>query len=123
MPASPIFRHLKKGYTLHVHTANVGGGKRDTHAVHFQTQRLMVLFLLYDIEKSNPNAGMSGIGISSGSQLPQSGIDIPASGFSAVPMVTDYSGIAQLCKFPIYYLPLSDSWPETSLSKRKRHCQ
>jgi hypothetical protein len=54
----------------------------------------MVLFFLYDIEKSFVNAGMpekskSGIGISSGSQLPQSGIDIPASGFSPVPLITD----------------------------------
>ncbi len=34
-------------------------------------------------------------GISSGSQRPQSGIGIPASGFSPLPLVTDYSGIAQ----------------------------
>jgi hypothetical protein len=31
----------------------------------------------------------SGIGISSGSRLLQSGIGIPASGFSPVPLVTD----------------------------------
>jgi hypothetical protein len=51
-----------------------------------------VLFLIYVIEKSS--AGMqekskSGSGISSGSQLPQSGIGIPASGFSLVPLVMD----------------------------------
>ncbi len=34
MPDSPTFRHLKKG---HVRTASVGGGERDTHAVHVQT--------------------------------------------------------------------------------------
>jgi hypothetical protein len=39
---------------------------------------------------------LSGIGISSGSQLLQSGIGIPASGFSPIPLVTDYSGIARL---------------------------
>jgi hypothetical protein len=37
MPDSPTFRHLKKGYTLHVYTASVGGGERDNHAVHDQT--------------------------------------------------------------------------------------
>ncbi len=38
VPDSPTFRHLKKGtYTLHAHTANTGGGERDTHAVHVQT--------------------------------------------------------------------------------------
>jgi hypothetical protein len=31
------FRHLKKGYTLHNHTASVGGGERYTHAVHVRT--------------------------------------------------------------------------------------
>jgi hypothetical protein len=43
--------------------------------------------MLYDTEKSYVNTGMaeeseSGIGISSGRQLPLSGIGIPASGFS-----------------------------------------
>jgi hypothetical protein len=38
---------FKKGYTLYVHTAG------DRHR-----QLLMVLFLLYDIEKSYVNAGM-----------------------------------------------------------------
>jgi hypothetical protein len=33
--------------------------------------------------------GSSGIGISSGSQLLQSGIGIPASGFSPLPLVKD----------------------------------
>jgi hypothetical protein len=61
----------------------------------------MVLFLLYHIEKPYVNAGMleksySGIYISSGSQLLQSGNAIPASRFSPVPLVTNYSGIAQL---------------------------
>jgi hypothetical protein len=42
----------------------------------------MVLFLLYDIE----NAGMPEKS-STGSQLPQSGIGILASGFSPVPLV------------------------------------
>ncbi len=55
---------FKKGYTLHVHTASVGDSERDTHAVqwytlHVHRQLLMVLFLLYDIEKSYVNAGMS----------------------------------------------------------------
>jgi hypothetical protein len=41
--------------------------------------------MVYDVKKSEVNAGMSeksqsGIGISSGVQLPQSGIDILASG-------------------------------------------
>ncbi len=45
----------------------------------------------------------AGIGISSGSQLPQSRIGIPTSGFSPVPLVTDYSGIAQLCSKLILY--------------------
>jgi hypothetical protein len=64
---------------MHVLTASVGGGERDTlftHAVQVQPggsekfksdlpstsiyrQLLMVLFLLYDIEKSYVNAGMS----------------------------------------------------------------
>jgi hypothetical protein len=44
-----------------------------------------------------PEKSKSGIGISSGSQLPQSAIGIPVSGFSPVPLVTDQSGIAQLC--------------------------
>jgi hypothetical protein len=65
---------VKKGYTLHVHPS-VDGGERDTLAVHVQTagtgsekfkrfvlhvhrQLLMVLFLLYDIEKLYVNAGM-----------------------------------------------------------------
>jgi hypothetical protein len=50
--------------------------------------------VLYDIEKSYVNAGMPeksqfSIGISSGSQLPQSGISIPVSGFRPEPLVTD----------------------------------
>jgi hypothetical protein len=44
MPDSPKFRHLKKGYALHVHTAAV-------------SSLLIVLFLIYDIEKSFVNAG------------------------------------------------------------------
>ncbi len=47
-----------------------------------------------------------GIGISSGSQLPHSGIGILASGFSPVPLVTEKSGIAQLCylcTYDLYY--------------------
>jgi hypothetical protein len=44
----------------------------------------------------NAGKSYSGIGISSGSQLLQSGMGIPASGFSPVPLVTDKSGIAQL---------------------------
>jgi hypothetical protein len=36
MPGSLTFRHLKKGYTPHVH--NVGGGENDTHAVHVKLQ-------------------------------------------------------------------------------------
>jgi hypothetical protein len=36
-----------------------------------------------------PEKSLSDIGISSGSQLLQSGIGIPASGFSPVPLVTD----------------------------------
>jgi hypothetical protein len=37
MSDSPTFRHLKKGYTLHDHTASVGGVERNTHAVHVRT--------------------------------------------------------------------------------------
>ncbi len=37
MPDSPTFRHLKKGFSLHVQIACVGGDERDTHAVHVQT--------------------------------------------------------------------------------------
>ncbi len=62
----------ENGYTLHVHTAGVGGGERDAHCpMHVQTacggkwctlqvhrQLLMVLYLLYDIEKLYVNAGM-----------------------------------------------------------------
>jgi hypothetical protein len=44
-----------------------------------------------------PEKTWSGIGISSGSQLLQSGIGIPASGFSPVPLGTEWSGIAYLC--------------------------
>jgi hypothetical protein len=47
-----------------------------------------------------PEKSYSGIGISSGSQLSQSGIDIPTSGFSPVPLVrhcpameTSYVGV------------------------------
>jgi hypothetical protein len=36
-----------------------------------------------------PEKSQSGIGISSGSQLLQSYIGIPASGFSLVPLITD----------------------------------
>jgi hypothetical protein len=36
-----------------------------------------------------PEKSKSGIGISSGSQLPQSGIGIPASGVSPVALVTE----------------------------------
>jgi hypothetical protein len=77
-----------------------GDGERETagsgrwYTLHVHRQMLMVLFLLYYIEKSYVNAGipeksLSGIGISSGSMLPQSGIGIPASGFSPVQLVTD----------------------------------
>jgi hypothetical protein len=52
---------------------------------------------------------MCGNGIPSGRQLPQSGIGIPASGFSPVPLVTDNSGIAQLCLRGI-----STNWFKTS---------
>jgi hypothetical protein len=51
----------------------------------------MVLFLLYDVDKSSANVGMSeksqfGIGIFTGIELPQPGT-----------AVTDQSGIAHLC--------------------------
>jgi hypothetical protein len=55
MPDSPTFRHLKKGYTLHVYTA----GGRKGHTLNVHRQLLMVLFLLNDNEKSYVNAGMS----------------------------------------------------------------
>jgi hypothetical protein len=42
---------------MHVPTASVGVGERDTHAVQIHSQLLMVLFFLYDIEKSSVNAG------------------------------------------------------------------
>jgi hypothetical protein len=79
MPDSPKFRHLKKryrlhvhtaggrkGHTLHVHTASVGGGEKEPMHTKLQVvksskliQLLMVSFLLYAIEKSYVNAGMS----------------------------------------------------------------
>jgi hypothetical protein len=59
-----------KWNTLHVHTAGVGGGERDTHCtsklqvvengtctLHIFRPLLKVLFLLYDSEKSELNAG------------------------------------------------------------------
>jgi hypothetical protein len=56
----------------------------------------MVFFVLF-IDKSYVNAECRNVGeklvrhlgISSGSHLPQSGIGIPAAGFSPVPLVTD----------------------------------
>jgi len=54
VPDSPTFPHLKKGYTLHVHTAV--GGKEYTLQV--RRQSLMVLFLQYNIAKPYVNAGM-----------------------------------------------------------------
>ncbi len=82
-------------HTLHVHTAGVGGGERDTHWTSKLQQMesgtnparhrvlLMVIFLLCNVE-NQLNAGMpkkskSGNGISWCSQLPQSSIGIPAS--------------------------------------------
>jgi hypothetical protein len=59
----------------------------------------MVLLLLYDIEKSYVNAGMSECWrkVSPASSfLPVVCCLSPASGFSLVPQVTDFSGIAQL---------------------------
>jgi hypothetical protein len=47
MPGSPTFRHLKKRYTLRVHTASVGGDERDTHAVHVQTAGRKISKLIY----------------------------------------------------------------------------
>ncbi len=61
----------RKGYTVHIHTAGVGGGERDIQCMSqvqstgsgmgytllVQRQLLMVLFLLYDIEQSYVNAG------------------------------------------------------------------
>ncbi len=41
------------------------------------------------INAGMPEKSQPGIGISSGSQLLQSGIGIPAPGFSPVPLVTD----------------------------------
>jgi hypothetical protein len=67
----------------------------------------MVLFMPYDIEKSYVNAEMpaeksySGISISSGSQLPQSGISIPASGFSPVPLVSGHGLVRHCPAMPI----------------------
>ncbi len=94
---------FKKGYTLHVHTASCEngytlyvGGKE--YAPCTPQTAADGVFLQYDIEKTYggmPEKNQSGIGISSGSQLPQSGIGIPASGFRPVPLVTDQSGIAQ----------------------------
>jgi hypothetical protein len=47
-------RHLKKGYTRHVHTAGCGNG----YTLQVLRQLLMVFFLLCDIEKSYVNAGL-----------------------------------------------------------------
>ncbi len=86
-----------KGNPIHIQTA--GSGK--LYTLHIHRKLLMVLFLLqyvYDIEKSYVNArepekSYSGIGISSGSQLPLSSIGIPASGFTPVPLVTNSPGM------------------------------
>ncbi len=71
----------RKRHSLNVHNADSGMWHK-----HVQRQLLLVLFLLYDIEKSYVNAGMPE---SFGSQLPQSSIGIPPSGFSPVLLVTD----------------------------------
>jgi hypothetical protein len=47
-----------------------------------------------------PEKSLSGIGIFTASQLLQSGVGIPASGFCPVPLVTDQSGIARIWKSP-----------------------
>jgi hypothetical protein len=46
---SLTFRHLKKGYQLHVYTASVGFGERDTHEVHIRTagnEKFKVIYLV-----------------------------------------------------------------------------
>jgi hypothetical protein len=60
MPDSPAFKkgvHIARPYCL----CWWWYSKRNAHAVHVQTagSKVMVLFLLYDIEKSYVNAGMS----------------------------------------------------------------
>ncbi len=57
-PDSPTFRHLKKGYTLHVHTACVGGGERDTPCTSIDSCCWCYSCSCYDIENSYVNAGM-----------------------------------------------------------------
>jgi hypothetical protein len=61
---------------------------------------MMVLFLLCDIEKSYVNVEMSECrrkASPASAFLPVVSCLSPASGFSPVPLVIDYSGIAQLC--------------------------
>jgi hypothetical protein len=120
-------RHLKKGYSLHVLTASVGRGERDTQlpmqctsklqvvksskviyvTIHVHRQLLMVLFLLYDIEKSYVNAGMSEYRRKVSPTWAFLSVDrclSPASVFRHKGSVRyrlsrDYSGIAQLWSF------------------------
>jgi hypothetical protein len=67
MPDSPTFRHLKKGYALHVHTAGsrkgntldvLTAGSEKGHTMHVHRQLLMVLLLLHDMGRRYVNAGM-----------------------------------------------------------------
>jgi hypothetical protein len=62
-----------------------------------------------------PEKSWSGISISSGSQLHQFAIGIPASGFSPVPLVTDYSSICPARPVSIFF---ENPW---RYSQRKVH--
>jgi hypothetical protein len=81
-PCMSILLASELGYTLHVHTA----GSANRYNLHVHRQLEMLLFLLYCIIlKNHMYAGMPDKilvrhYISSGSQLPQSGIGIPAQG-------------------------------------------
>jgi hypothetical protein len=80
---------IKKRGTAYVYSASVGGGERNTHAVHVQTAGNEKLIICKCQNVGMREKSRSGIGISSGSQLSQSGIGIPASGFNPVPLLTD----------------------------------
>jgi hypothetical protein len=74
-----------KKYTPHVHTTLQTEGGGNGYTLHVHRRLLLVLLVLYDVEKSYVNAGMlekslSGIGIFTDSQLLQFGIGVPASG-------------------------------------------
>jgi hypothetical protein len=59
MPDSPTFRHLKKGYALHVHTAGSRNGNTLDVLTAGSEKGHTMQYMLYDMEKRYVNAGMS----------------------------------------------------------------